>query len=151
MVATAAKMFRAEKPAEAVSVEATLLRALHWQGLANVADALEYSSPWMSRFMAGEMTLNLEGICRLLAAAGLRVSDGKGEEQLLVDELAAAALRRVSDQLSRIRPDEAGNVLLTDEEFTHLLQLAQYGARVLFAKIDTASECRSGNHIRSVA
>lgn len=95
---------------------------------------MESSSPTVGRMMAGTGSeVDWESMCRLLAALDVTPSRG-GDDQVLLDELSASALRQVERNINARAPI-GDKVFLTDEEFYQLKSLAQYGMRHLCARV----------------
>lgn len=137
----AAKRYSTTAPSGAVAVQCKLINAMQLHGYRKISQAIEYSPPWLTAFTRGEGALDLEGICRFLAAMDLTVS-GQSADQLFIDELAAKALETTLERtLSHHAVD--GTVTLTDEEYFQLKSMAQYGSRQLFADLTRIEPARS--------
>lgn len=127
------KIYQRRRTAAEEEILSQLLRAFRDTGYANIGTALEYSPQWFSKFLADDASLTLEGIARLLAAAGLMLA-GKSESQLVVDELAAMSIRQNIDRATRKATSGHRNYL-SDDELAMLLQLALWGSRAFFERV----------------
>lgn len=145
----ASKIFKTECPHPARVNEARIISAMRHVGYRSLSEALEYSPAWLTGFTQGDGALTLEGVCRLLHALDLNIG-GESHDQLILNDVAASALRQSVESLGRHAP-VGETVMLTDEEFFQLKSLAQIGARHLFERIETVTADKRMPALRGVA